>query len=148
MLYSDLSVGSIAPFLTKCTKTFDLVVAADVLSYIGDLSHVFPLVFSVLRPGAHFAFTVEAPPADQLAQIVADYEAGGSSSSSTSSKGGKGYRLLKSGRFGYSKQYIDKLVAALGDSCDTVVSRDFSPRMDAGTAVPGLLYVIGRKASS
>ena len=48
----------------------------------------------VLRPGGHFVFTVEAIPED--IEITE-----------------KGYRLLKSGRFGYSKVYMDNIVREL-----------------------------------
>lgn len=45
-LYEELHVNSIQNFLNKLdgNKNFDLVVAADVLSYIGDLSDVIPQV--------------------------------------------------------------------------------------------------------
>lgn len=38
MLYQDLQVKSIADYIATCQKTFDLVVAADVLAYIGELT--------------------------------------------------------------------------------------------------------------
>ena len=37
-----------------------MVVAADVLSYIGELGSSFGQVAKILRSGGHFAFTVEA----------------------------------------------------------------------------------------
>lgn len=48
----------------------------------------------VLRPSALFVFTVEA------AEAPAD-----------GSAGFRGFRLLPSGRFGYSKAYVDAVVA-------------------------------------
>ena len=62
-------------YLQNCDKTFDLVVAADVLSYVGDLQPTFELVSKVLRPGGHFAFTVESTSEDAV-------------------QTGRGYRLL------------------------------------------------------
>jgi predicted TPR repeat methyltransferase len=44
MLYQELQVKSIADYMETCKKTFDLVVAADVLAYIGDLSETLPQV--------------------------------------------------------------------------------------------------------
>ncbi|OQP85859.1 SAM-dependent methyltransferase [Rhizobium rhizosphaerae] len=45
----------------------DLAAAADVLMYLGDLAPVFTLASALLRPGGHFAFSVEdadaVPPA-------------------------------------------------------------------------------------
>jgi predicted TPR repeat methyltransferase len=46
----------------------------------------------VIRPGGHFIFTAEAAPEGSL-------------------PAGRGYRLMRTGRFGYSKEYIDSLVA-------------------------------------
>ena len=44
MLYQDLQVKPIDEYLRDCKKTFDIVVAADVLAYIGDLSDTFTQV--------------------------------------------------------------------------------------------------------
>ena len=53
-------------------------------------------VASVLRPGGHFAFTVEAATADD--DVIVNE---------------RGYRLQKSGRFGYSAKYMDRIVQSL-----------------------------------
>ena len=50
---------------------------------------------------------------------------------------------MRNGRFGYSKVYVDKVLGALGH-VDVLVSRQFSPRMDAGDPVPGYLYIISK----
>lgn len=47
----------------------------------------------MLRPGGRFVFTVETGDVDLSA---------------------KGFRLLKSGRFGYSRKYMDDMVACEG----------------------------------
>jgi 2-polyprenyl-3-methyl-5-hydroxy-6-metoxy-1,4-benzoquinol methylase len=44
MLYQELHVQPLNTYLLSCTKTFDLVVAADVLSYVGDLRETFQQV--------------------------------------------------------------------------------------------------------
>lgn len=125
MLYQELHVQPLDTYLEQCRDSFDIVVAADVLSYVGDLSEVFQRVGAVLRPGAHFAFTVESVADDAAAPA-------------------RGYRLLRSGRFGYTRSYIDGLVAALGGGYSVPLARDFSPRLDAGEAVAGFLYIIAR----
>jgi len=126
MLYQELYVDNMHNYLANCQKTFDIIVAADVLSYIGDLNSTFKQVASKLRSGACFAFTIEAI-------------AAGSNGAE------QGYRLLRSGRFGYNKEYIDSLIAELGESFTVPLSRDFSPRLDAGDPVPGYLYIIQKK---
>ena len=51
-------------------------------------------------------------------------------------------------RFGYSRDYLDRLVAStlVPKGFSVVVNNEFSPRLDAGTAVPGYLYILERKA--
>jgi hypothetical protein len=44
MLYQELHVQPLNEYLQQCTKTFDLVVAADVFSYVGDLAETFQQV--------------------------------------------------------------------------------------------------------
>lgn len=44
MLYQDIQVMPISQYLEECTTDFDIVVAADVLSYIGELSDIFDKV--------------------------------------------------------------------------------------------------------
>lgn len=125
MLYQELHVQPMGKYLEECKKTFDIVVAADVLSYVGDLQQTFTQVSKVLRKDAHFAFTVEeaAPDSTGVNQ--------------------RGYRLLRSGRFGYSKAYIDGLIAnCMGSSFSVPLAREFSPRLDAGEAVRGFLYIV------
>lgn len=123
MLYQELHVAPLSDYLAGCEQTFDLVVAADVLSYVGDLQTTFEQVAKVLRPGGHFAFTVESAPADT---VLAE----------------RGYRLLLSGRFGYSKTYIDGLISQLQPAFTAPLAREFSPHLDAGEPVPGYLYII------
>lgn len=123
LLYQELHVQPLETYLGQCRDSFDMVVAADVLSYVGDLSRVFQQVSSVLRSGGHFAFTVESVPADAAAPA-------------------RGYLLLRSGRFGYTRSYIDGLISALGAGFTVPLSREFSPRLDAGEAVPGFLYIV------
>jgi len=110
--------------MTMITQRGGLVVAADVLSYIGDLSGIIEQVPRVMKTGGtHFAFTVEA-----ISQEV-DAE--------------KGFRLLPNGRFGYKKSYIDALLASSG--LKVVMSRDFSPRLDYGEPVPGFMYIVTKE---
>ncbi|OAN47978.1 methyltransferase [Paramagnetospirillum marisnigri] len=58
-LYDDLAVGELGAALTTRPATYDLIVAADVLVYFGDLEPVLHAGFAALRPGGIFAFTVE-----------------------------------------------------------------------------------------
>lgn len=59
-LYDGLDCAELTAWLAACAERFDLVVAADVFVYLGDLSAVFGGVRRVLRPGGRFLFSVEA----------------------------------------------------------------------------------------
>ena len=59
-VFDELICGDVTAFLQTQTGNFDLVVAADVFVYIGELAPVFHGVRQALRAGGLFAFSVEA----------------------------------------------------------------------------------------
>ena len=60
-VYTELAVADILPFMRGCkAASFDLIVAADVFVYLGDLAAIFAEARRLLRPAGLFAFTVEA----------------------------------------------------------------------------------------
>ncbi len=59
-LYDQLECADIGDFLAGQTKQFDLVVAADVFVYFGDLAPVFAQMQQCLRPNGYACFSVEA----------------------------------------------------------------------------------------
>jgi predicted TPR repeat methyltransferase len=59
-IYDRLSRGDLIELLEQQEPAFDLVVAADVFNYLGDLSRVFAGVQTALRTGGLFCFSVEA----------------------------------------------------------------------------------------
>lgn len=63
-VYDTLHHGDLVEHLMTTDERHDLVVAADVFIYVGDLAPVFEGVARVLRPGGLFAFSVEPAPAD------------------------------------------------------------------------------------
>jgi predicted TPR repeat methyltransferase len=58
-IYAQLTKADVVDFVTVCADKFDLVAAADVLIYVGELSALFAGVAHCLRAGGVFAFTVE-----------------------------------------------------------------------------------------
>jgi len=83
--YSNLQQADIAGWLASAPDAHvDLVIAADVFIYIGDLDRVFADVGRTLRPGGLFAFSVEAT-------------------------GPGRWQLLPSGRYAQSDAYIAEL---------------------------------------
>jgi predicted TPR repeat methyltransferase len=57
--YHRLRRGEICAALADRSSTYDLVVAADVVAYLGDVAPLFAAVAGVLRPQRHFIFTTE-----------------------------------------------------------------------------------------
>jgi predicted TPR repeat methyltransferase len=70
-LYRELVHADLAEFLAAATtRRADLVVAADVLIYVGELSAVFADLARILEPHGLFAFTVETPTNGQALQLL------------------------------------------------------------------------------
>ncbi len=63
-IYDHLAVGEISETLRGRPASFDLILAADVFVYVGDLSGIFADAQRALRPGGLFAFSVEAHDGD------------------------------------------------------------------------------------
>ncbi|MBW8446985.1 MAG: methyltransferase domain-containing protein [Arenimonas sp.] len=93
----------------------ELVAAADVLMYLGDLSNAFSLGAELAEPGALFAFSVE--------------DAGTP----------EGFHLAPSLRYAHSETYVRAALAAAGfQICE--IERTII-RMDGGKPVLGILFV-------
>lgn len=75
---------------------FDLVLAADVLVYIGNLNNIFHNVIGTLRPKGRFAFTIE--------DLISNNE---------------DYKLQTTGRFAHNLNYILQLCADLNLQIET-----------------------------
>ena len=117
-LYRSLAQAELGAALAACPAArCDLILAADVLVYVGDLAPVFREVARVLRPGGALAFTVQALARD-------------------------GYRLGPDLRFAHAATYV---AAALGAAGLVLASLEpQSTRQDGGVPVPGLVVVAGR----
>ena len=87
-VYDDLLHADIVEHLQHTSERHDLLVAADVFIYLGDLEPVFAGAARVLRPGGLFAFSVE------VASDAVDYE------------------LRSSSRYAQSERYLLALAQA------------------------------------
>jgi hypothetical protein len=87
-LYDELHQSDLHDFLAG-QRGLDLMLAADVLIYVGDLSRLFPLVAAALASEGRFAFSTE--------------------------KGtGDGFRFLPSGHFQHGEAYVRRLAGESG----------------------------------
>ncbi|HYG85215.1 MAG TPA: tetratricopeptide repeat protein [Azospirillum sp.] len=116
-LYDALSVGDVVEAMASSAQSWDLLVAADVLVYIGDLVPVFDAAAAALESGGRFAATVERLDGD-------------------------GFALGPSRRYAHAAGYVRRTAAAAG--LDVLLLEERSPRREKQAPVPGLLFVLGK----
>ena len=121
-IYHRICQAEGVAFLDAARTCFDLVIAADVLVYIGDLTALFVAVARRMVAGAHFLFSIEG--------------------SQTPSE----YTLTPSGRYTHHRSYIQRLATAHGFACCRTSAADL--RKERGQWVRGDLFVLKRDASA
>jgi predicted TPR repeat methyltransferase len=118
-VYDELVEAEIGDHLQATRTRYQLVLAADVFIYVGDLAAVFDGVWRVLAPGGVFAFSAER--ADDAHD----------------------FRLLPSSRYAHSRRYLEALAARTGF---TVCRIDEQPlREDQRRPVAGLYVTLQRR---
>ncbi|GJL93057.1 class I SAM-dependent DNA methyltransferase [Hyphococcus sp.] len=65
-VYNDLTCADVLSFLSAAEHQYDLMLAADVFIYLGDLMRVFVAASAKLAPGALFAFSLERAEAGDI----------------------------------------------------------------------------------
>jgi len=121
-LYDELACADVNAWLEGRQEEWDLVLAADVLVYFGELSPLFGRVARALRPGGWFAFSVES-----LAQ---DPDTGA------------GYAITASNRFAHAPAYVGTCAEAAG--LTLVEQQDAALRKEHGAEVRGMLFLLRR----
>ena len=113
--YAELAQADVVDFLRGRPAAFDLVLAADVLIYLGDVAELFEALKTALKPGGYFAFSVE---------IAA-----------------KGWKVLPSGRFAHADAYVRDLAA---NGFEILEHELTTLRREGAGAASGGLYVMRR----
>ena len=116
-VYDTLIAGDIVTFLSAQDAAFDVIVAADVFCYIGDLGPAFASARAALRPAGLFAFSTEINRDGDL-------------------------RLLPSLRFAHAESYLRRLAAAGGWHVESLVERPL--RQEKQEDVLGHLTILRR----
>ena len=88
-VYHDLCVNDIESYLDSSEKTFDVIISADVFVYVGALESVFNKCKKAMSKGGVFVFSVE------------EYNE-------------PGFKLLDTGRYAHSTEYIREIAKASG----------------------------------
>lgn len=121
-VYDVLTKQDIVEYMQQEPSTFDLVAAADVFIYVGDLSPVFAAVRRVLESGGIFCFSVELAASD-----TAEFE------------------LLPSLRYAHCERYLRKLADLHGFR--VVQALQSQIRHDQRQAIDGLFMFLAADAA-
>ena len=114
-IYDVLAHDEAVSYLERTSETYDLVVAADVLVYIGDLSALFPAVAARLEPQGEFWFSIELSPQD-------------------------GFRVTMSRRYQHSLGYLETMARA--SSLRIMYQKQIDLRQHAAEMQKGLLIAL------
>lgn len=121
-VYDDLVCIDINMALKQSPEAYDLVLAADVFVYIGELLQTFKHCQDALRPGGLFGFSLEA---------IEDHES---------------WKLRDTGRYAHSLSYIRKLAAKL--SLDEVSVDNVILRKEGSMPVEGHIVVLRKPGTA
>ncbi len=116
-IYHTLTQTDIMPFLKGQAAQYDLVLAGDVLVYIGELDTIFQLISQSLRPAGLFIFNTEITDAPT-------------------------FKMNQSGRFSHQKIYLDELAEKYQFSI--LAYQKIVTRMQNNEPVHGHLYILKR----
>lgn len=114
-IYDSLFEAELVDFLNDKGNAYDLVLAADVFIYVGDLEAVFSAVSTSLRDGGFFAFSVE-------------------------SCSGNGYTLRGSARYAHSDRYVSE--TAERRAFDVVMREAITVRKENADAIKGDIFIL------
>jgi predicted TPR repeat methyltransferase len=115
---ADLSLAPDLSGLFGSPRRADLVSAADVMMYLGDLRAAFANVAMLMKPDGLFAFSVEKSSEEN------------------------GFELRSSLRYAHSETHVATVLAASG--LETIATEEDVIRMDAGEPITGLLFLARR----
>lgn len=113
-IYQKTIYGDAIEYLRQTEEVFDLMIAADVFVYLGNLTEFFTLAKQRMKPGGMLAFSTECLEGDA-------------------------YHLKATGRYAHSKPYIHALIK---DGFQIVEEKQVTLRIDEGKSLEGDLYLI------
>jgi predicted TPR repeat methyltransferase len=134
--YHELVREELTAYVQRCEERFDLITAADVFCYFGDLAAAFAALASVLRPGGRFIFSVEEMSVDAAAVSGSGRLAGGQSGAVA------GFALLDHGRYAHSASYVEHVLRQAGLA--PIATRTAMLRFERGAPVQGLVIAARR----
>ena len=113
-IYHRLCKANAVDYLITHLLPYDIIIAADVLIYFGDLRALFSAVKNNSRPGSVFIFSIESLQCEN-------------------------YKLLKSGRFAHNPSYIENLLDEFEFTIESKVRTII--RKEHTTSLDGFIYL-------
>ncbi|HUI60564.1 MAG TPA: methyltransferase domain-containing protein [Steroidobacteraceae bacterium] len=136
--YDELICGEITAIMQGCSERFDLIVAADVLCYFGELTRPLSAARACLRSGGWIVFSVEEWDGwDRTKQPLQSEQTPEAESSQEAGSGTPRFTLLEHGRYAHTATYVADILSAAGFS-QPALSRDML-RFERGAPVEGLI---------
>jgi predicted TPR repeat methyltransferase len=125
-LYATLREAQLPSALRDDTAGWNLIIAADLLCYFGELEEMFEAVRARLAPGGRFICSVE--------ELLPDHDG--------NFPGNGDWALGRMGRYAHGMPYLARAAASQGFRCLTMDRETL--RHEAGGPVAGLLLVLER----
>ena len=116
-VYNHLLVGDLTPLLAADPRNYDIIIAADVFIYVGDVKHIFEQAHRLLRPAGLLAFSVET----SVDRPVV---------------------LRATGRYAHSTRYIEELAAST--NFEIIVAEPAVIRTELKKPIEGAVYLLRR----
>ena len=116
-IYDSLAVADLEAALSQAGPAYDLILAADTLVYLGELSRTFEAAHARLNPNGQFLFTVEKAE-------------------------GEGFELGPKRRWRHSEAWLRELARRTGFKIAGFVAA--TPRHEAGEPVQGFAVALAR----
>jgi predicted TPR repeat methyltransferase len=120
-IYDELIQAELIHYLTNNNPPADLIIAADVLPYFGNLSDLFQLIKAQLRPHGYFIFTTEISTAED-------------------------WHLESSARFSHHPDYIQQLIQQNG--FEFIAREKIPARLQNQCPLEVFMYTIRQPGSS
>ncbi len=117
-IYTELHINDIDEFLLKSKQKFDLIIAADVFIYIGDLQNIFSRVNESLNSNGYFIFTLETFTGVTNAN----------------------YQLGKSGRYSHTINYVTSLCKDIG--FEVIDQEEIILRQESQKGQKGVIFIL------
>ena len=115
-IYHTLAQQDNVDYLKKLQDAIDIIVAADVLGYYGDLRSLFSAVYNSLITPGYFLFSIE------------------------SYTGNEDFHLQKNARFAHNPRYVEHLAKELG--FEVLAKEQATLRFQQELPVMGILYLM------